>query len=115
MTEFQKQCLTAENLVNAIFRVARDNPDQLTVDSLETLKTISKLADKMVENIEKPIKQILENQDTLEINNKKFYYKISTSKVFDSDKAKATLESLEYSLEDFTKLQNRKTLIIENL
>lgn len=115
MTEFQKQCLQAENLVNALFRVARDNPEALTADCLESLETISKLAEKLAEEIRKPAKEALEFNLEYISGNKKFYYKKTESRVFDAEKAKSTLESLEYSLQDFEKVQTRKTLLFTTI
>ena len=104
-----------ENLVNALFRAYQDNKittDELA-ESVDCLQRSIKQLKKLVEGFEKPLKSLLATQDTVVINNRKYYFKTSTSKVFDTDKAKATLESLAYSLEDFTKLQAKQTLVFD--
>ena len=95
--------------------MARDNPEALTADCLESLETIAKLAEKLAESTKKPVREALEFNTEITSGNKKFYYKVSESKVFDQLKAKATLESLEYSLVDFEKIQTRKSLVWENV
>jgi hypothetical protein len=115
MSETYKLASQIENLANALFRANADDkisPDELA-EAVDSLKRGQKLLKSIVEGFEKPVKEILKTQESFVINNRKYFYKVTTKKVFDTDKAKVTLESLDYSLEDFTKLQQSKSLDFE--
>lgn len=112
MTDTYKLAQQIESLTNAFFRANADG--KITIDelgeSIDSLKRTVKELKTIIDTFEKPIKSMLDNGQDVVINNRQYQYKIVNSYVFDTDKAKATLESLEYSLEDFQKPQIKKTL-----
>lgn len=112
MSELLTRATQLENLANAVFRLERDG--NLSPEDLASIQDSLKRSIKMLEvvtgNFEKGIKNGLELNETINLGGFSYYYKVSESTVFDADKAKNTLKDLDYSLEDFTKVQVRKSL-----
>jgi hypothetical protein len=115
MTDTQKLLHTIDNQITALYKAYQDN--KITLDELmnelSIIERISLTIQKIEKDITKSIKDGLELTDEFQVGQRKYYYKDTTASVFDTKKAKSTLESLDYNLEDFTTLQFRKKLTYE--
>lgn len=115
MTELETNTRRADDILSVVFRLSEEQKltDKDYLDIIDTLKRISLVTNKIINNFEKPIKETLKFNEKVEFENRIYFYKTTTAKTFDNEKAKKTLRDLDFVLEDFEKLQTRKTLISE--
>ena len=115
MTDTTKLLQAVDNQLTALYKAYQDN--KITLDELMSelsiIERISLTIQRVEKDINKSIKDGLELTDEFTVGQRKYYYKESTASVFDTKKAKSTLESLEYNLDDFSTLQFRKKLTYE--
>lgn len=115
MTDTQKLLQHVDNQLTAIHKAYQDQ--KITLDEimseLSVIERISLTIQKIEKDINKSIKDGLELNSEITVASRRYYYKESTASVFDTKKAKDTLKSLEYNLDDFTTLQLRRKLTYE--
>ena len=115
MTDTQKILYQIDNQLTAIYKLYKDGRislDELT-NEITIIERITATIGAISKDIDKSIKSILEINQECTVGQRRYYYKESTASVFDAKKAKDTLKSLDYNLEDFTTLQFRKKLTYE--
>jgi hypothetical protein len=79
------------------------------------LERVEVLASKPVEAWKKQVKANLETRGNYDEFGYSYSYKIGNRSIFDTDKAKSTLKSLDYNVDDFIKSTQSKTLQIQKL